>query len=93
MYLATAPKSIRSGPAYWAADDLRDRRYYYPLEHGYEATIAQRMEARADARAKGNRKATPPPGQGQWRPAGDIMGGREIARKKLAETEKKDAKA
>jgi putative ATPase len=143
VYLATAPKSIRSGQAYWAAvgdvthdgslpvpmhlrnapdrrmkvhgigigyryppdfegsdvdqqylpDDLRDRRYYYPLEHGYEATIAQRMEARADARAKGNRKASPPPGQGQWRPAGDIMGGREIARKKLAETEKKDAKS
>jgi putative ATPase len=143
VYLATAPKSIRSGQAYWAAvgdvthdgslpvpmhlrnapdrrmkthgigigyryppdfegsdvdqqylpDALRDRRYYYPLEHGYEATIAQRMEARTEARAKGNRKATPPPGQGQWRPAGDIMGGREVARKRLAETEKKDAKA
>src|SRR6478735_692507 len=88
VYLATAPKSIRSGQAYWAAvgdvthlgslpvrlhlrnaadrrmkthgigigyryppdyegsdvdqqylpDDLRDRRYFHPLEHGYEAT-------------------------------------------------------
>jgi putative ATPase len=141
VYLATAPKSIRSGQAYWAAvgdvttmgslpvpmhirnapdrrmkshgigvgyryppdyegsdveqqylpDDLRDRRYYYPLEHGYEATIAQRMEARAEGRRNGARKAAPPPGQGEWHAAGDIMGGREVARKRIAETEKRDA--
>jgi putative ATPase len=142
VYLATAPKSIRSGQAYWAAvgdvtklgslpvpfhlrnapdrrmkthgigigyryppdfegsdvdqqylpDDLKDRQYFHPAEHGYEATIATRMETRREARAAGNRKAAPPPGQGEWHPAGDIMGTRETARKRLAETEKRDAK-
>src|SRR5439155_11257951 len=143
VYLATAPKSIRSGQAYWAAvgdvtnlgslpvpmhirnapdrrmkshgigvgyryppeyegsdveqqylpDDLSGRRYFYPLEHGYETTISQRMEARAAARRNGARKAAPPAGQGEWHPAGDIMGTREVSRKRLAETEMRDAKA
>ena len=142
VYLATAPKSIRSGQAYWAAvgdlthlgslpvpfhlrnapdrrmkahgigvgyryppdyegsdvdqqylpDELRDRRYFHPLDQGYEVTIGQQMESRRDARAAGDpRKAEPPPGQGQWQPAGDIMGTRERARKRLADTEKRDA--
>src|SRR5262245_10252905 len=142
VYLATAPKSIRSGQAYWAAvgdvtnlgslpvpmhirnapdrrmkshgigvgyryppdyegsdveqqylpDDLRDRRYFHPLESGYEATIAERMETRADARRHGPRKAAPPPGQGEWHASGDIMATREVSRKRLADTEKRDAK-
>jgi putative ATPase len=141
VYLATAPKSIRSGQAYFAAvgdvtnlgslpvpfhlrnapdrrmkghgigvgyryppdyegsdvdqqylpDDLRDRRYFHPADRGYEATIAARMEARREARAAGNRKAAPPPGQGDWHPAGDIMGTRETNRRRLADTEKRDA--
>ncbi len=141
VYLATAPKSIRSGQAYFAAvgdvthlgslpvpfhlrnapdrrmkghgigvgyryppefegsdvdqqylpDDLRERRYFYPAEHGYEATIAARMEARREARAAGIRKAVPPPGQGHWNPAGNIMDTRESSRRRLAETEKRDA--
>ena len=74
-------------------DDLRERRYFHPLDQGYEATIATRMEAREEARRQPPRKATPPPGQGQWQPAGDIMGTREMARKRLSETEKRDAKA
>jgi putative ATPase len=99
-YLATAPKSNRSGLAYWAAagdveahgslpvplhlrqagdrrmkhhgigvgyryphefegadvdqqylpDELADRRYYLPTDQGYEATIAGRQTARAEAR-------------------------------------------
>ena len=143
VYLATAPKSIRSGQAYWAAvgdvttrgslpvpfhlrnapdrrmkqhgigtgyrfppdyegsdvdqqylpDDLRDRRYFYPADHGYEATIATRMASRAETRRAGSRKAAPPPGQGDWQPAGDIMGTRETSRRRLADTEKRDAKA
>ena len=99
-YIATAPKSNRSGAAYWAAvgdieghgalpvplhlrnaahrgmkqhgigvgyryphdfegadvdqqylpDELADRRYYLPTDQGYEATLAVRMAARAEAR-------------------------------------------
>src|SRR6185312_15517805 len=99
-YIATAPKSNRSGSAYWAAagdveargslavplhlrnaphrlmrqhgigvgyqypqdfegadveqqylpDELVDRRYYLPTDQGYEATLAVRMAARAEAR-------------------------------------------
>ncbi len=143
VYLATAPKSIRSGQAYWAAvgdvthlgslpvplhlrnaadrrmkthgigigyrfppdfegsdvdqqylpDALRERRYFQPLDHGYEATIASRMTARAEARRSPPKKAAPTPGQGQWHPAGDLMGTRETARRRLADTEKRDAKA
>jgi putative ATPase len=143
VYLATAPKSVRSGQAYWAAvgdvthlgslpvpfhirnapdrrmkqhgigvgyryppdyegsdvdqqylpDDLTTRRYYHPSDRGYEATIAQRMEARQAARDAGPpQKAIPPPGQGDWQPAGDIMGTRETNRRRLADTEKKDAR-
>ena len=145
-YIATAPKSNRSGAAYWAAvsdiegggalpvplhlqtaghralrqfgigvgyryshdyegadvdqqylpDDLVDRRYYLPTDQGYESTIAARMaarhEARAAARAAGStpksRFPTPTaaPGAG-----GKILREREENRKKLAETEKRDA--
>jgi putative ATPase len=51
-------------------DELVGRRYYVPGDQGYEATIAARMEARAQARAE--------------RP-------REAERKRLAETQKRDA--
>jgi putative ATPase len=141
-YIATAPKSNRSGSAYWAAvsdvdehgslavplhlrqaphrrmtqhgigvgyqyphdfedadvdqqylpDELVERRYYLPTEQGYEATIANRMEARAEKRSSGKpKRSTDPkpdikPGAG-----GRILQTREANRKKLAETEKHDA--
>jgi putative ATPase len=146
-YLATAPKSNRSGSGYWAAagdvvargslpvpfhlrqapdrrmkshgigvgyqyphdfagadidqqylpDALVERRYYRPTDQGYEATIGQRMagreEARAKARAAGRTPKNPFPG-----PTVDGMGVggkitrvREESRKKLADTEKRDA--
>ena len=72
-------------------DDLRDRRYYHPADHGYEATLASRMQTRRDARAAGSRSATPPPGQAGAHPPGDIMGTRESNRRRLADTEKRDA--
>jgi hypothetical protein len=72
-------------------DDLRERRYFHPLESGYEATIAQRMHGRAEARKHPPRKAAPPPGQGEWHPSGDVMATREVSRKHLADTQKKDA--
>jgi replication-associated recombination protein RarA len=143
-YIATAPKSNRSGLAYWAAvgdvetkgslpvplhlrtagdrrmkhhgigvgyrypqdfegadvdqqympDELVDRRYYLPTDQGYEATLAARMTAREDgraaAKAAGKTKPNPFPTPETAR-GGDIMRTREANRKKLAETEKRDA--
>ena len=143
-YLATAPKSNRSGLAYFAAagdvetrgslpvplhlrsagdrrmkahgigvgyrypqefegadvdqqylpDELVDRRYYLPADQGYEATIAGRQSARKEARAAAkeagrtprNPNPTPETAKG-----GDLLRTRETNRKKLAETEKRDA--
>jgi putative ATPase len=145
-YIATAPKSNRSGSAYWAAvsdveargslpvplhlrqapdrrlkhfgigigykyphdfegadvdqqylpDELVDRRYYLPTDQGYEATLAARMTARAEARAAGTRAGKTPrnpfPTPDINARAGDsILRTREESRKKLAETQKKDA--
>ncbi len=140
-YIATAPKSNRSGSAYWAAasdveahgsldvplhlrgapnrrmqqhgigvgyryphefedadvaqqylpDGLSERRYYLPTDQGYEATIASRMEGRAEKRAGGpKRSSAPKPAIAKG--AGDgLMRSRETNRKKLADTEKRDA--
>jgi putative ATPase len=145
-YIATAPKSNRSGLAYWAAvsdveasgslpvplhlrnaphgrmkshgigvgyryshdyegadvdqqylpDELAERRYYLPTDQGYEATLAARMTARAEARAAareaGRTPRNPFPAPTMTKGSGDgIMRTREANRKKLAETEKKDA--
>jgi putative ATPase len=141
-YIATAPKSNRSGSAYWAAvsdveargslavplhlrnaghrgmkvhgigvgyqyphdfdeadvdqqympDELRDRRYYLPTEQGYEATIASRMTARNEKRTAGKARHSTAPKPEIARGAGDgLMRQRESNRKKLAETEKRDA--
>jgi putative ATPase len=142
-YLATAPKSNRSGLAYWAAagdvesrgslpvplhlrnagdrrmkhhgigvgyryphefegadvdqqylpDELVDRRYYLPTDHGYEATISDRQAARVDAReaakAAGRTRKDPNPSPVVGK--SDLMRAREGSRRKLAETEKADA--
>jgi putative ATPase len=145
-YIATAPKSNRSGAAYWAAvsdveangalpvplhlrnaahrgmkqhgigvgyryshdyegadveqqylpDAIVARRYYLPTDQGYEATIAGRMAARAEARTAAKAAGKTPrmriPGPEASHHAGDgIMKTREANRKKLAETEKRDA--
>jgi putative ATPase len=142
-YIATAPKSNRSGLAYFAAagdveahgslpvplhlrnaphrlmrqhgigvgyrysqdfegadvdqqylpDELVERRYYLPTDQGYEATIAGRQAARAEARdasrapGRPRRNPNPTPQVGK----SDTMRTREANRKKLAETEKRDA--
>ena len=77
-------------------DELVDRRYYLPTDQGYEATLGARMTARAEARAAAREtgrtprdrnpkpQATPHAGEG-------LMKTRESNRKKLAETEKRDA--
>jgi len=145
-YIATAPKSNRSGMAYWAAvsdveakgalpvplhlrnaphrgmrqhgigvgyryshdyegadvdqqylpDEVVARRYYLPTDQGYESTIAGRMAARAEARAAAKAAGKTPRSritgpEASHRAADGIMKTREINRKKLAETEKRDA--
>ncbi len=141
-YIATAPKSNRSGSAYWAAvgdvesrgslsvplhlrnaahrgmkvhgigvgyryphdfedadveqqylpDELADRRYYLPTDQGYEATIANRMTVRNEKRTTGKpRRSTAPKPEVAKGAGGDLMRTRESNRKKLAETEKRDA--
>ena len=144
-YLATAPKSNRSGAAYFAAagdveargslpvpmhlrnagdrrmkrhgigigyrsphdyegadvdqqylpDELVERRYYLPTDQGYEATIASRQASRADARAAAREAGRTPP-DSHAKPSvarSDPMRTREANRKKLADTEKRDAEA
>ncbi len=71
-------------------DELADRRYYLPTDHGYEATIAARMTARSETRAAGRPRRDPNP-KPTIAAGGDLMRTREANRKKLAETEKRDA--
>jgi putative ATPase len=70
-------------------DELRERNYYVPGDQGYEATIAARMEARAQARAERPRRKrrTDMPTASM----SDALKPREVNRKKIAETEKRDA--
>ena len=70
-------------------DELADRRYYVPGDQGYEATIGARMESRAAARSEKPRRKqrTDPPMAGMT----DAMRPREGERKKLADTQTKDA--
>jgi hypothetical protein len=74
-------------------DELADRRYYLPTDQGYEATIAGRQTARAEAReasrssGRSRKDQNPAPSVAK----SDLMRARESSRKKLAETEKSDA--
>ena len=146
-YLATAPKSNRSGLAYWAAvadiesqgalpvpnhlrsgsyrerkdhgigvgyryphdyegadidqrylpDELGERRYYRPTDQGYEATIGARMTARHEAREAARlsggarRSKQPKPEVDPMRAGTSITRTREESRRRLAETEQRDA--
>jgi putative ATPase len=70
-------------------DALVGRRYYEPGDQGYELTIAERMAARAGARAeKPRRKRRADQSMASM---SDALRPREESRKKLAETQKKDA--
>ncbi len=70
-------------------DELVGRRYYIPGDQGYEATIAARMAAREEARKeRPRRKQRPdPPMAGM----SDAMRPNMENRKRIAETEKRDA--
>jgi putative ATPase len=76
---------------------IAERRYYLPTDQGYEATMAARMSARAEARAAARRAGGTArqriPGPESTPHAGDgLMKTRETNRKKLADTEKRDAR-
>jgi putative ATPase len=77
-------------------DALAARRYYLPTDQGYESTISARMAARADARsaAKAAGRTQPMPfaaPESNHRAGDGILKTREANRRKLAETEKRDA--
>jgi putative ATPase len=73
-------------------DQLKDRRYYLPTDQGYEATLANRMAARTENRAAGRPKKSSIAKPDASLHAGDgLLKTRETNRKKLAETEKRDA--
>jgi putative ATPase len=77
-------------------EPLDGKRYYLPTDQGYESTIGERMARRADARTKareaGRTPKNPFPSPDVARGAGDkVLRTREENRRKLAETEKKDA--
>ena len=77
-------------------DALAARRYYLPTDQGYEATLAARMAARAEVRAAAKAAGRTPrsrlPAPEVDHGAGSsLMKTREANRKKLAETEKRDA--
>jgi hypothetical protein len=77
-------------------DELEGRRYYLPTDQGYEATLGARMAARQDSRAGARaagrtargRFAAPDASHGA---GSGLMRAREENRKRLAETEKRDA--
>jgi hypothetical protein len=79
-------------------ESLSERRYYLPTDQGYESTISERIARRAAARASAREAGRTPrsshPAPTVPRGAGDkVMKGREESRKRLAETERRDAAA
>jgi hypothetical protein len=78
-------------------DELAERCYYLPNDRGYESTIAARMAARGVAReetrrrGRPEREAIPAPKVDGMKAAVSIMRTREESRRRLAETEKRDA--
>jgi putative ATPase len=75
-------------------EELGDRRYYLPTDQGYEATISERMARRAAAREAAREAGRTPRSR---IPGPEIKGGaglmrtREESRRRLAETERRDA--
>ncbi len=77
-------------PQQYLPDRLVGRRYYEPGDQGYEARIAARLEERRVAREEGARPKHRPRVDTMG-PFGKGMGSRTESRKKIAETEKRDA--
>ena len=75
---------------------LDGKRYYLPTDQGYESTISERIARRGAAREAnretGRTPRNPFPAPEVPRGAGDkVLKNREENRKKLADTEKRDA--
>ena len=70
-------------------DRLAGRRYYTPGDQGYEATIAARMDERARAREERPRRKRRP--ELPMASMSDALRPREENRKRLAETQRRDA--
>jgi putative ATPase len=77
-------------------DELGDRTYYLPTDQGYESTISERMHRRAaarDAAREAGRTPRQPIKGPEMRAAsgGGLLKTREENRRRLADTEKRDA--
>jgi putative ATPase len=76
-------------------DELAERRYYEPSDHGYEKTIADRMALRQAAReesaGKPKRDPTARPKADGMKVSGNVMQAREGKKRDLAARQKKDA--
>jgi putative ATPase len=77
-------------------DELGNRHYYLPTDQGYESTISERIARRDTARAAARESGKTPrnriPAPEMARGGGDrLLKTREESRRKLADTEKRDA--
>jgi hypothetical protein len=76
-------------------DKLAGRRYYRPIDEGYERMIAGRMGERARERAKsagGQRRRSDAAGKTDaMKVAGKVMPARDDARRSLAERQRREA--
>jgi putative ATPase len=78
-------------PQQYLPDELVGRRYYVPGDQGYEATIAGRLAAREEARDDGKPRRKKRSDVSAMAGMGDGMKGFTESRKRLAETQKRDA--
>jgi putative ATPase len=76
-------------------DELAERRYYEPSDHGYEKVIGERMAlrlaAREEAGGKPKRDPTARPKSDAMKVAGNVMQAREGKKREIAARQKKDA--
>jgi putative ATPase len=76
-------------------DELAERRYYEPSDHGYEKVIGERMalrqSAREEAAGKPTRDPTARPKADAMKVAGNVMQARDGKKREIAARQKKDA--
>jgi hypothetical protein len=78
-------------------DQLSDKTYYRPSDHGYEKNILDRMEARRARREDDNRLGGPMPDKNAkakadgMKVSGNVMAQREEKKRSLAARQKREA--
>ena len=78
-------------------DQLADRSYYRPSDHGYEKNIADRMEVRRTRREEDKRLGGPMPEKGAptkndgMKTSGNVMAQRDEKKRSLATRQKREA--